>query len=336
VTLRPHLSEEEFRRVQNDRVTLLVERRDDPGYVARVVYDRVLYGEHHPYGRRVLGTEATVKGLTVADLRRFYQERFTPRHAAFVVVGAVKPREIRDRLQRCFGAWSTSSPAAAAPRVTLQAPRRGWPRVTLVDRPGAEQSEIVAGRPGAARNSADYAALLVMNTILGGSFTSRLNTNLREQHGYTYGAHSRFEFRRGPGPFWAGAAVKTDATEDAVRQILVEFERLGRTAPPPAEVDKARTVVVRSLPEFFQRNASIARLLTDLWVHDVPIQYYQRFAREVRAVTGARVRRLARAFVSARDAAIVIVGDRKAVMPSLRRLGFKRVEVRDPDGALVK
>jgi zinc protease len=175
-----------------------------------------------------------------------------------------------------------------------------------------------------------------MNTILGGSFTSRLNSNLREEHGYTYGAHSRFEFRRGPGPFWAGAAVKTDATEDAVRQILVEFARLGRTAPPPAEVAKARTVVVRSLPEFFQRNASIARLLTDLWVHDVPIQYYQRFARDVGAVTGARVRRLAGAFASARDAAIVIVGDRKAVMPGLRRLGFKQVEVRNPDGALVK
>jgi zinc protease len=208
--------------------------------------------------------------------------------------------------------------------------------VTLIDRPGAEQSEVVAGRPGAPRNSEDYAALLVMNTILGGSFTSRLNTNLREVRGYTYGAHSRFEFRRGPGPFWAGAAVKSDTTEDSVRQILFEFERLGKTAPPPAEVDKARTVVVRSLPEFFQRNGSIARLLTDLWVHDLPFQYYQGFAREVRAVTGPQVRRLARRYASARDAAIVVVGDRKAVMPGLRRLGFKQVEVRDPDGAALK
>ncbi|MBI5481033.1 MAG: insulinase family protein, partial [Deltaproteobacteria bacterium] len=334
VALRPHLSEEEFRRVQNDRVTLLVERRDDPGYVARVVYDRVLYGEHHPYGRRVLGTEAAVKGLTIGDLRRFYAQHYTPRHAAFVVVGDVEPREIRDRLERLFGSWTAAAPAASPPRVDLEAPRRGWPRVTLVDRPGAEQSEIVAGRPGAPRDSPDHAALLVMNTILGGSFTSRLNTNLREVHGYTYGAHSRFEFRRGPGPFWAGAAVKTDTTEDSVRQVLVEFERFGRTAPPPAEVVKARTVVVRSLPEFFQRNASIARLLTDLWVHDLPIQYYQRFAREVRAVTGARVRRLARAYASAHDAAIVIVGDRKAVMPGLGRLGFRHVQVRDPDGNL--
>jgi zinc protease len=336
VTLRPHLSEAEFRRVQNDRVTLLVERRDDPGYVARVVYDRVLYGEHHPYGRRVLGTEAAVKGLHVGDLRRFYQQHYTPRHAAFVVVGDVRPREIRDRLERLFGGWTAAAPASAPPRVVLDAPRGGWPRVTLVDRPGAEQSEIVAGRPGAPRNGADHAGLLVMNTILGGSFTSRLNTNLREVHGYTYGAHSRFEFRRGPGPFWAGAAVKTDATEDSVRQILVEFDRLGQGTPPPAEVAKARTVVVRSLPEFFQRNASIARLLTDLWVHDLPIQYYRRFAREVGAVTGAQVRRLARTYASARDAAIVIVGDRKSVMPGLRRLGFKAVEVRDPDGALLK
>jgi zinc protease len=335
VALRPHLSAAEFQRVQGDRVTLLVERRDDPGYVARVVYDRVLYGEEHPYGRRVLGTEAAVKGITVGDLRRFYEQRYTPHHAAFVVVGDVRPREIRDRLEHLFGSWTAATPAGSRPRVELEAPRRGWPRVTLVDRPGAEQSEIVAGRPGAARKTPDHAAMLVMNTILGGSFTSRLNTNLREEHGYTYGAHSRFEFRRGPGPFWAGAAVKTDTTEDAVRQILREFERLGRSAPPPDEVAKARTVVVRSLPEFFQRNASIARLLTDLWVHDLPIQYYERFARAVGAVTGAQVRRQAQRYASPRDAAIVIVGDRKAVMPGLRQLGFKQIELRDPDGCLL-
>jgi zinc protease len=334
VVRRPHLSADEFQRVQGDRVTLLVERRDDPGYVARVVYDRVLYGDAHPYGRRVLGTEGAVKGLSVGDLRRFYQQHYTPRHAAFVVVGDVRPREICDRLDRLFGSWTAGPPASSRPRVDLEAPRRGWPRVTLVDRPGAEQSEIVAGRPGAPRNTPDHAALLVMNTILGGSFTSRLNTNLREEHGYTYGAHSRFEFRRGPGPFWAGAAVKTDTTEDAVRQILREFDLLGRAAPPRDEIAKARTVVVRSLPEFFQRNASIARLLTDLWVHDLPIQYYQRFARAVHAVTGAHVRREAQRYASPRDAAIVIVGDRKAVLPGLRQLGFKQIEMRDADGQL--
>jgi zinc protease len=334
VALRPRFDEREWKRVKNERLALLLERRDDPAYVARVVYDRVLYGEQHPYGRRVLGTEASVRALTTADLRRFHATHFSPRRAAFVVVGDVRPKEIRDRLDQLFGSWQApAGVAAAAP--ALAPPTGGWARVTVVDRPGAEQSEIVLGRPGAPRSTKDYAALLVMNTILGGSFTSRLNMNLREKHGYTYGAHSRFELRRGAGPFWAGAAVKTDTTGDSVRQFLAELGRLARESVPADELKKARSVVERGLPERFQRNSGIAQLLTDLWIHDLPVTDYRDFAARVRHVTAAAVRKAARAYATPDDAAIVIVGDRKVVLPELKKVGLE-AEIRDAEGAAAK
>ncbi|HEY3357426.1 MAG TPA: pitrilysin family protein [Polyangia bacterium] len=335
VALRPRFDEREWKRVKNDRLALLLERRDDPAYVARVVYDRVLYGDGHAYGRRVLGTEAAVRDLKAADLRRFHAANYSPRSAAFVVVGDVRPKEIRDQLDRLFGGW-TAAAAPASPRPELTAPQGGWPRVCVVDRPGAEQSEIVVGRPGAARSAKEYAALLVMNTILGGSFTSRLNLNLREKHGYTYGAHSRFEFRRGPGPFWAGAAVKTDRTGDSVRQFLLELGRLAQENVPADELKKAKSVVERGLPELFQRNSSIAQLLTDLWVHDLPLGDYREFAKRVRAVTGAAVRAAARRYASPDGAAIVIVGDRKVVVPELKSIGITAPEVRDTEGVVQK
>ena len=175
-----------------------------------------------------------------------------------------------------------------------------------------------------------------MNTILGGTFTSRLIQNLREQHGYTYGAHSRFELRRGPGPFWAGAAVKTEVTEDAVRQFLHELGRLAERAGAEGGAaqgqDRRGAGTAAALPaQRLGRRPSL-----DLWVHDLPLGYYARFAKKVRAVTAADVRRLAKKYATPDGAAIVVVGDRKTVVPQLERLGLKNPEVRDAEGVLQK
>jgi zinc protease len=208
--------------------------------------------------------------------------------------------------------------------------------VTIVDRPAAEQSEILVGRPGAARADPAYVPLVILNTVLGGSFTSRLMQNLREKHGYTYGAASQFGFRRGPGPFAAGAAVKTTVTEDAMRQLLLELERIAREDVSKEELDKARTIEERGLPQLFQDNASVAGLLLDLWVHGLPLGYYGQYAKRVRAVRAPDVKRLARRYVAPAGAAIVIVGERRVIAPQLEKLGLPPPAVRDADGRLIK
>jgi zinc protease len=336
VARRPRFEEREWQRIQSDRLAALLKQRDQPARVARLVYDHVLYGDGHPYGRPLLGTEAAVRGLTTADLKRFHETWYTPGNAALIVVGDVKARDIRQQLDALFGDWQPSPAAQGASRPKLVAPQGPLPRVTIVDRPAAEQSEIVVGRPGTTRRDPEYVALSVMNTILGGSFTSRLNQNLREQHGYTYGASSHFDFRRGPGPFLAAAAVKSEVTEDSVRQFLRELDRLTKEDVPGAELSKAKMLEERALPELFQGNASVADLLTDLWVHELPLGYYGRFAKQVRAVTAADVRRLAQKYAAPDGAAIVIVGQRKLLVPQLEKLGLKHPEIRDADGALKK
>jgi zinc protease len=334
VARRPRFEEREWTRVQNDRLTQLLKRRDDPAQVAHLVYDRVLYGDGHPYGRSVLGTEAAVKALTTTDLKRFYETWYGPRNAAILVVGDVTGPEIRRLLEARFGDWQAAPAARTATRPVLTVPAAPLPRVTIVDRRAAEQSMVLLGRPGTTRNDPDYATLMVMNTILGDAFTSRLNQNLRERKGYTYGASSAFDLRRGRGPFWASAAVKTEVTEDSVRQFLLEFDRLGKEPIPTDELRKAQTIVGRSLPELHQRNAAVVHLLADLWVHELPPGYYAQYEKRVRAVTAADVQRVARKYASGDGAAIVIVGERKRIEPQLEKLGLKNPAVRDADGAL--
>jgi len=319
VALRPTFPEADLERVRTSRITALEQRRDEPRAVAGVALARALYGDDHPYGRLGQGEPETVAAISRDDLVAFHERALRPGNAALVVVGALDWAEVRPRLEAAFGAeaWPT---AEAVPSVTVpDAPQVGPRSVTLIDKPGAAQSVVRIGRVGAARSTPDYYALEVLNTILGGSFTSRLNQNLRERNGYAYGARSTFEYRPAAGPFIAYADVQTDVTAPALTEFFNELEAIAETVPAD-ELAKARSYLALSFPEPFATVAGTAAMVGGLWLDGLPLDTYAGYTAGVRAVTADDLARVARDYVDPARVDVIVVGDRARIEADVRAL----------------
>jgi predicted Zn-dependent peptidase len=269
-----------------------------------------------------VGTPDGVTALSVADLQAFHGTRFVPNNAAVVVVGDVDLAQIRPRLEQLFGGWQRGTlPEYRAPAVPS-----GGRAVVLVDKPGAAQSEIRIGMVGVDRRTPDYYALVVMNTILGGSFTSRLNQKLREEKQYTYGANSSFAFGQLPGPFMAGAGVQTAVTDSALVEFLNELNGI-RQPVPEDEVVRARNFVALRFPGRFQAVSQIAGALEEQFLYDLPADYFNTYVQRILAVTPADVQRVARKYVTPDRMKIVVVGDKSRVEAGMRKLGLGTLRV---------
>jgi predicted Zn-dependent peptidase len=334
VALDPSFPQAEVERLRAERLTLLTQLKDRPTAIADQAYAAILYGPDYPYGRPTLGTEASVKHIAQGDVRGFYEEHYRPNNATLIVVGDVRPADIERRLGALFGRWErrnipqavftkAPAPAAATGRRTT---------VYLIDKPGAAQSSVRIGTIGVARSTPDYFPLLVMNTVLGVPFTSRLNQNLRETHGYTYGAGSRFDMRREPGPFTARGEIVAAKTDSALVEFLKELRAIRDTVPQP-ELQKAKRYLQLMLPSLFETTGDIAYQLTSLAVYDLPLDFYNNYVQQVERVTQADVQRVARKYIDPEHLSIVVVGDRKQIEPGIRKLGLGDVLVRDIYGA---
>ena len=320
VALRPTFPKEELERLRQRRLTALLQARDDPEAICALAFARVLYGPAHRYGTAVNGTAATLATFTADDLRRFYTSMFRPSNAAFLVVGDVTADAVLPLLEKQFGAWkndTTSTPGVALPAV----PARTRREVYLVDKPGAAQTEIRIGAVGVARSTPDFFPIQVMNTILGGSFSSRLNLNLREKHGYTYGAGSAFDMRSAPGPFVASAAVQTDKTSEALKEFFVELNGIQQPAPAD-EVGRAKNYIALRFPGSFETTSNVSSRLEQLLVYRLADDYYSRYVGNIQAVAPADVQRVAKATIKPDTLAVVVVGDRKVIEPGIRALNL--------------
>jgi predicted Zn-dependent peptidase len=317
VTLRPTFPAAELERKRKERLTTLLQWRDQPSPLASVAFAKTVYPTH-PYGAIASGTEAGLRSITTDDLKAFHATYFRPNNATIIVVGDVREKDIQRKLESAFGKWKTGKiPRAALPAVTQVATRE----LTIVDRPGSAQTEIRIGRVGAERRTDDYFALVVMNTILGGSFTSRLMTNLREQHGYAYGASSSFSFRPFPGPFAAGAGVQTEVTDSALVEFMKELR--GIREPMPAEdVEKAKNYLALGYPGDFQSVSQIAGQLQELVVYDLPDAYFNEYTTKVMAVTPQDVQRVAQKYIDPDRMAIILVGDRGQIQDKVAALNL--------------
>ncbi|MEM7789236.1 MAG: pitrilysin family protein [Bacteroidota bacterium] len=330
VALRPTFPEADLERLRTQRLTAFTQRRDEPRAIASVVTDRTLYGDDHPYGRPLAGTPEAVAALSRADLVAFHDATVRPERAALVVAGAVSADEMMPRLEALFGAWAPgAAPEAGVAETDPVAART----VTIVDRPGAAQSVIRIGRIGAARSTPDYYALQVLNTILGGSFTSRLNQNLRERNGYTYGAGSSFSFWPTPGPFLARADVQTDVTASALTEFFNELNGMLATVPDD-ELAKARNYVALSFPSPFATVAGTASMVGSLFVDDLPDDAFDDFTRRIQAVTADDLARVARTYITPEQMAVIVVGDRAAIEADVRALGLGLVTTLTIDDVL--
>jgi zinc protease len=334
VLLRPDFPAEELERQRVARLTSLIRAHDQPAAIAAALFDRTVFGPQHPYGRFAL-VEAALRAIDSADLRAFHERYYRPDNATLIVVGAVDATTARRGLESVFGAWQPGA-APEASRLAAAAPRLEGRTVWLVDKPGSAQSIVRIGHLGVARTSTDYYALEVLNTVLGGSFTSRLNQNLREDKGYTYGASSAFGYRPLVGPFFATAAVQTAMTAPALTEFMNELRAI-REPIPDAEIALARNFLAARFAGGFESVAGIAARLGDLVLYDLPLDYYNGYVDRIRAVTRADVERVARRYIDPDNVAVIVVGDRAVIEEPIRRLELgpiRILEVADVLGAL--
>jgi len=325
VALRPTFPTDELERLRRQRLTSLLQARDDPPTIASLTFSRVLYGPTHRYGTATAGSAETIKSLTPADLRTFYQGTFRPDHAAMIVVGDVTTDKVMTLLEPAFGGWKAQGaalPPTKLPSVEEPAKRELY----LVDKPDAAQSQIRIGWVGVPRSTPDYFPIQVLNTILGGSFSSRLNMNLREKHGYAYGAGSSFDMRASAGPFVSSAGVQTDKTAEALKEFFVELDAIQKTVPAD-ELTRAKNYVSLRFPEAFETTGDISRRLEDMLVYDLPDDYFAKYVGNIQAVTAADVQRVAQKYIQPSRFAVVVVGDLKKIEPGIRALNLGPVKV---------
>lgn len=331
VVLRPTFPAAELERLRAERLTLLTQLRDRGPAIADIAYPAVLYGGTHPYGRPTLGTEPSVRALRRTDLTRFYQAHFRPNNATLIVVGDVNPDDIVRRANALFGRWQRGPVPASSAATARPAAARA---IYLIDKPGAAQSSVRIGTIGVARGTADYFPILVMNTVLGVPFGSRLNQNLRESKGYTYGARSAFDMRAQPGPFTARAEIVAEKTDSALIEFMRELTRIRDTVPAD-ELERAKRYLQTRLPSEFETPSDIASRLVPIALYGLPLDFYNGYAQRIEAVTQAEVQRVAQERIDPSRMAIVVVGDRARIESGVRALGMGEVQVRDISGAAV-
>jgi zinc protease len=318
VVLNPALPEPDLNRLRRTRITQLAQRRDDPAAIVGTVYSKLLYGRQHAYGHLMSGDETSLAAITRNDVRSFYDKYYRPNNSTLIVAGDVTMATLIPKLEKAFGGWARGDVAAVD--VSSPAPR-DKAILYLVDKPGAAQSQIAIGTVGLARTTEDYYPLLVMNTILGGQFSSRVNMNLRENKGYTYGARTGFDYRRGAGPFSATAGVQTAVTKESVVEFLKELKGIRGDIPvTQAELDFAKQSIIRGFPRSFETPEQIAQRLGTLLLYGLPADYYDSYIQNVSAVTIADVQRVAQRYLDPGKMAILVVGDRAVVEKGLREI----------------
>jgi zinc protease len=331
VVEHPAFKVEDLDRLRKQRLIGIQQETDSVSAMAQRVGPKLVYGDQ-PYGHSQTGTNESVTGLTRDDVTGFYADHYGPADSALVLVGDVTPAEARKLAEQYFGKWTGKATAA----ITLpSAPTLTPTHVVIVDKPGAPQSALIAYGLGVPGNSPDLQPLQVMNYVLGGSFASRINMNLREVHGYTYGASSNYSLYRGGGPFQAGGLVRTDVTGPAAKELMTEIRRFPSTPPTEAELNEAKTARIQSLPGQFETTGSIASSMGSIFLYDRPLDYYATLPEKYRAVTAAEVERVAKEDVHPDELIIVAAGDRAKIEPQLKDAGLGPVEVRDINGKLV-
>ncbi|TVR55364.1 MAG: insulinase family protein [Gemmatimonadales bacterium] len=327
VVRRPAFPSDEVDRVRRQRLAAIRQRLMDPGSLADDEADRVLFPSDHPYHRPLAGTEATIRRVTPDHAREWVEARYRPGRGGLVLVGDLDIVEADRLVRRQFGDWE----GAPEPRGDLAGVVPPTPRpVVVVHRPGAVQTELRLVYPGPGRKHPDRLSLQVANAILGGAFTSRLNLNLRERHGFTYGVRSNFTHRRRGGLFLLSTAVETQVTAAALRETMGELDRFVAEGPDDAEVARARDYLAGVFPLRMETTGQLAARIAELLIHDLPMDEYHLYRDRIREVTREGALQAFRAHVDPASIPIVLCGDAEALTGELEALDLGPVEVRLP------
>jgi zinc protease len=316
-------------RVRARTLVNLTQAKDQPTVVGSQVFAKILYGSAHPYGQRA--TETSVKAITREDVMAFQKAFFQPGRAIVTVVGDITPAQAKSSVEKGLAAWAKAGekPSFDYPKLPALQPAK----IYLVDKPGSAQAVVNIGLPGPPRNTPDYFALQVMNTILGGMFQSRLNANIREQKGYSYGVNSGFAYGKGPGAFRAGGSIFIDKTDAALKEFMKELKGIvGERPITDEEIQTAKESLIQGLPQRFASVSGISNAITSLYVQGLPEDYYQTYAKNVSAVTKEDLLRVAKRYIDLKNLAIVIVADKSQVEGPLKATGIAPITYIDIEG----
>ena len=332
VVLHPTFPPDEVERRRASRLAALTDERSDPETVVARTSVAALYGPRSPYGYDNTGTEASNKAMMRDDMVNFWKTNYVPNNAALVVSGNIPVEDLKALAENKFGAWK----AGEILQSNIGDLESTKAKIVIVNRSGAQQTMVRMLETGVARATPDYPALEVMNSELGGLFSSRINLNLREEHGYTYGAGSSFVYRRPLGYFAVGGGIRTDVTAPAVTEILNEIHRMMDTQMKPDELSLAKDSQSRSLPGMFETNNGEAGALSEIFVYNLASDYFSTLPERLNAVTAEDAEMVAKKYLHPDQLILVCVGDRAKIEPELLKLDLGAVEIRDADGNVVK
>ncbi len=331
VITRPRFTAKDFKRVKGELRGRALQRRARPAHVAYLSLKAAVFGDGHAYGRPLLPVPKRLSTLTVESVRAFHEKAYIPDGAIIVASGDITPAELRRLLEDRLSHWTG---AASDGQIKLAASPQKGPRLVLVDRPGASQSVLRIGHLAPSRRAADRAGVQVLNTLLGGSFTSRLNQNLREKHGFTYGVRSHFALMRHRGVFSISTTVETKNTMAALREMFRELELIIQKPVTKRELQKAARLVIEDLPEQAETNVGLVEAYSDLAALGLPLVGLQRLAGEVAAVEPAGLAVLARKLLRPEQITVVVVGDLKKFRGELTK-AYGEAQMRDTDAQVV-
>lgn len=318
----PRLDLRDFERVRDLRLNRLVQIRDMPSALADRAFTQLIYGTH-PYGHLSIGSESTLRALSIESVSRFHAETYVPSNVTVIAAGDGTHDELAALVERALGAWTSSSGPTDDDHRVLSAPATPSTRLAVLHKPGAAQSELRIGQMSIARGDQDYLRLLVLNMVLGGQFVSRINLNLREDKGYTYGARTGFDARRGPGPFLLQASVQSEATAEAILESFAEITAIRGDRPVTRlELETGRAALTRGYPRSFETAEQVARAAAQMTLHDLPDDYYSTFVPRVLAIDEGAATGAAHRHLDPSRLLTVIVGDRDRIESSLATLGL--------------
>jgi zinc protease len=325
VVLHPAFETKEIERVRNELVTSLQQDKDQPPKLARRVLYRELYGADSPLGYDERGTLQSAKAMSREDMMKFWKDNYVPGSSALVIAGDLTQDQARVLAEKYFGDWKGS---AVRPQIK-EAKNPDSRAIYIVNKDAAPQTALNAGLLGLSRSNPDYVPALLLNTAFGGMFSSRLNMNLREKHGYTYGAHSGFAFLRNPGPFSVSTSVRSDVTAPAVSEMFKELSVLQTRPVSAEELTMSKDNIALSLPGMFETSPSVAHSTSNLFIYDLPLDYYLRLPEKINATTSADVARVAQKYLKPDRMIVAAVGDRAKIEPELKALNLGPIKELD-------
>jgi zinc protease len=327
IALNPTFPKEELERQRKIYLGRIVQEAKQPAVAALKTFMRNLYGPDHPYGQSFTGsgTEESIKTMQRDDLLNYYRSNFFPNNAAVVIAGDVTLQEATAKLEKAFGSWK---PGKFENKTIPEPPSIGSTKVLIVDKPEAPQSMVVLGYPFIRRDDPDYETLTLVNNVLGGKFTSRINMNLREDKGFSYGANSSFLALRSIGPFYATAPVQTQSTKESIVELLKEVRGIrGQRPLTDQEIADSKNNIIKRYPQQFQTLSGIATQLANIYLYGLPDDEWSRYLTRIKAVTSESASEAAKKHLKEDGILIVVVGDRKKIEPEVNQLNLGEVQI---------